>query len=113
MIDIHRGDVCLVNLTSTVGSVQGGFRPVVVVQNETGNHYSPTVLVVPLTSKYKKPLPTHVYLPIGSGNLKVDSTALTEQVQTIDKNQIERVVGTLSSNHIEAIDNAIRISLAL
>lgn len=113
MIDVHRGDVCLVNLTSTVGSVQGGFRPVVVVQNETGNHYSPTVLVVPLTSQHKKSLPTHVFLPVGSGNLKIDSTALTEQIQTIDKNQIERTVGTLSSNYIEAINNAIRISLAL
>lgn len=113
MIDIHRGDVCLVNLTSTVGSVQGGYRPVVVVQNDTGNHYSPTVLVVPLTSQHKKPLPTHVFIPIGIGNLKTDSTALTEQIQTVDKNQIERVVGTLSNKYIEAIDNAIRVSLAL
>ena len=110
---INRGDVCLVHFNG-IGSEQGGYRPAVVVQNNMGNRYSKTVLVMPITSKLNKTnLPTHVLLPAGEGGLKFDSLALAEQIHTVDKARIGNIIGTLSDGIVEYINRAVRISLAL
>lgn len=113
MKSINRGDICLVDFGTANGCVQGGLRPAIVVQNNVGNHFSPTVLVVPLTSNLNKPnIPTHVLIPVGSG-LRTNSLALAEQIQTVNKTQISKIIGFLNSILIDEIEHAIRISLAL
>ena len=110
---MNRGDICLVDFGATQGNVQGGYRPAIIVQNDVGNYYSPTVLVVPITSNTRKNnLPTHVYIPEGCGGLRTNSLALAEQIQTVNKTQIYKVVGNLGS-YLAKIDDAIKISLAL
>ena len=114
MYEVRRGDVCLIDLGAPQGCIQGGLRPAIVVQNDIGNQYSPTVLVAPVTSQLRKAnIPTHVFLPHGSGGLKSDSLVLLEQIQTINKNQIVRTIGALDQKQIIHIDNAIKVSLAL
>lgn len=110
---ICRGDVCFVEFNSNEGSIQSGARPAVVVQNNIGNKYSPTVLVVPLTSKSKKPLPTHVILPRGEAGLPQQSTLMAEQIQVVNKTQIKSFIGTLSERCIKQMNEAVRASLAL
>lgn len=110
---MNRGDICLVDFGMTQGSIQGGHRPAVVVQNNVGNQYSPTVLVVPLTSNTNKTnIPTHVYIPKGCGGLKTNSLALAEQIQTVNKTQITRTLGNLGA-YINNVEAAIKVSLAL
>lgn len=95
----------------TVGSEQGEIRPVLVVQNNIGNKFSPTVTIVPLTSRTKNNLPTHVV--INESFLPMLSTALVEQIRTIDKSRLIKYMGKLSKNIISKINNAIAIQMGL
>jgi len=92
---------------------RGGVRPVLIVQNNVGNYHSPTVIVAILTSKAKKKMPTHIKIDSGEGNLSVDSTILLEQLRTIDKNRLEKYVGSISSKKMNEVNRAILISLGI
>ncbi len=111
---IRRGDVFYVNLDPTKGSEQAGTRPVLVIQNDVGNEYAPTVIIAPLTTKsFSKRYPTHANVPGGTSGLKVDSTVLLSQIRTIDKTRLERKLGRLSSVLMREVDEAIKNSLGL
>lgn len=109
---ITRGTICMARLVSVEGShVQGGIRPVIVVRNNLGNKYSPTVQVIPLTSKVKKLLPVHTTIE-GFGLAK-RSTVLTEQIQTIDKINIISIIGIVDKATIKRINLCIMIQLGM
>lgn len=110
-IKIKRGDVWVADLRGNIGSEQGEARPVVVVQNNVGNRFSPTVTIVPLTSKLKTNLPTHVL--INDLFLTSPSIALVEQIRTIDKSRLMKHLGTLNTNIMNKIDKAIAIQMGL
>ena len=102
----------MAGLDPVVGSEQGGYRPVVVIQNDTGNLHAPTVIVVPLTGSAQKPdLPTHVRIPAGQAGLWRDSTALCEQLRTLEKTRLGRRLGALEPEALRLIDSALRVSL--
>lgn len=102
----------MAGLDPVVGSEQGGYRPVVVIQNDTGNLHAPTVIVAPLTASAQKPdLPTHVRLPAGQAGLWRDSIALCEQLRTLEKTRLGRRLGTLEPAALRALDGALRVSL--
>ena len=110
---IKRGDLYYADLDPTIGSEQDGFRPVLVVQNNIGNAHSPTVVIVPLTTKTKKNnLPTHVLIPAGNG-LEEDSTVLTEQIRTIDRSRLGEFIGRLDGRLQTKIDKALAVSIGL
>lgn len=109
---IKRGDLIYLNFDPIVGSEQGGPRPAVVVQNDIGNKYSPTVIIAPITSKAKKTsLPTHVDLT--NKCLEKNSMVLLEQIKTIDKSRIESYIGTVSDDEMKLIEKALRASLGM
>lgn len=113
-MSIKRGDVFYVNLDPTKGSEQAGTRPVLVIQNDVGNEYAPTVIVAPLTTKaFAKHYPTNVNVSKGTAGLKEDSTVLLSQVRTIDKGRLERKLGHLPAPLLREVDGAIKISLGL
>lgn len=109
-----RGDLYYADLNQYVGSEQEGNRPVVVIQNDTGNKYSSTVIVAAITSQTpsKAALPTHCYLGVESG-LERPSIILLEQLRTIDKRRLGRYIGRLSKERIEEMDRALMVSLDL
>lgn len=110
-IPIKRGDVFFADLSPVVGSEQGGMRPVLVVQNNVGNRYSPTTVIVAITGRIEKPkMPTHVGITKEDGFSK-DSVILTEQIRTIDKQRLKEKVTTLSAEKMSAVDKALRISI--
>lgn len=113
MRTIKRGDIYYADLNPAVGSEQGGIRPVLVVQNDVGNCYSPTIIIVVLTSKSKKKLPTHISIHSGEGNIAMDSTVLLEQLRTIDKFRLQKYVGSISGETMDRIDRAMLVSLGL
>lgn len=110
----RRGDIYLANLNPFVGSEQGGTRPVVVLQNNTGNFYCPTLIVAPITSKGgKKPSqPTHYYAEHIHG-LDVAGMVLLEQIKTIDKRRVKKYLGRMSGQQMDDIGEAIETSLGL
>lgn len=110
---IQRGEIYYADLDPVVGSEQGGERPVLVIQNNAGNKYSPTVIVLAITSQYhkKKRLPTHV--PIDGSGLPVNSIVLAEQVRTVDKTRLSCYVGRVSTVSMEAVDRALKISIGV
>ena len=109
---MKRGDVYMAGLDPVIGSEQGGYRPVVIIQNNTGNLYAPTVIAVPVTSSGGKPcLPTHAPLPAGEGGLWRDSIALCEQVRTLEKTRLDRYLGAVPAASMRAIEQALRVSL--
>lgn len=109
---MKRGEIYMAELDPVIGSEQGGRRPVLIVQNDRGNRYSPTVIVVPLTSSERKPgLPTHVYLPKGSGGLKKPSVVLCEQVRTLEKTRLTRYMGSLDAENLREVERALSVSL--
>ncbi len=113
-MEILRGDVFYANLNPVVGSEQGGTRPVLIIQNDIGNRYSPTVIVAAITSRIKRAkLPTHVEIDEDDSELDRDSVILLEQIRTLDKKRLERRITHLSSEIIEEVDRAIEISLGL
>lgn len=107
---VHRGDVFYADLNPVVGSEQGGVRPVLIVQNEVGNAYSPTVIVAAITSKLDKcKLPTHI--AVGGSGLEQSSIVLLEQIRTIDKKRLRGYVGRLDWQTMTQINNALAISI--
>lgn len=113
-MDIKRGDIYYADLGATVGSEQGGERPVLIIQNNVGNRHSPTVIAASITSRQNKaPLPTHVFLHAGAGNLPCDSVILMEQVRTIDKRRLKGRVGRLNKEEMAAAERAMLISLGV
>ena len=111
---IKRGDVFYVNLDPTKGSEQAGVRPVLVIQNDIGNEYAPTVIIAPFTTKsFSKRYPVNVNVSKGVAGLKEDSTALLSQIRTIDKSRLERKVGHFPISMMREVDEAIKISLGL
>ena len=111
---IKRGEIYLVNLNPVRGSEQAGHRPVVVLQNNVGNEFSPTTIVAPLTTKsFDKEYPTNVFVSKSVGNLKSDSTILLSQIRTIDKTRLEKKIGHLPDSLLQRVNAAIKVSLAL
>lgn len=109
---IKRGELYYADLSPVVGSEQGGVRPVLVVQNDVGNKYSPTVIAAAVTSKINKAkLPTHIELPSNTYGLQKDSVILLEQIRTLDKRRLKERIGELSETTMSRVDNAILISL--
>lgn len=107
--EIRRGDIYHADLNPILGSEQGGYRPVLIIQNNTGNKYSPTVIVAAITSQPKTKLPTHVPLK-GIAGLEKHSVVLLEQVRTIDKRRLDDYVGTLDRQLMLRVDKALRSS---
>ena len=112
--EIRRGDLYYAELDPIVGSEQAGTRPVLVVSNDVGNQYSPVIVIVPITSRRigKKQLPTHVEVKMPE-LLKNDSTALTEQIRTIDKLRLKEYIGSLPDCLMTAVDQALAISIGI
>lgn len=110
---VHRGEIYYADLNPVVGSEQGGIRPVLILQNEVGNWFSPTVIIAAMTARGGKAhLPTHVPVGTDSG-LRRPSLVLAEQVRTIDKSRLLERVGMLPPEKQEQVDRALRISFAL
>lgn len=109
-----RGDLYFANLNPVVGSEQGGFRPVLILQNDVGNRFSSTVIVASVSSKpdKKRRLPTHCYIQEMEG-LKHPSVVLLEQLRTIDKSRLKRFIGTMDADRMEEIDRALGVSVGL
>ncbi len=112
---IKRGDMYYADLSPVIGSEQGGVRPVLIVQNDTGNKYSPTVIAAAITSQTgKNRLPTHIQIGTNGGGLKSDSIVLAEQIRTIDKSRLKEKIGHIDDNSImNKVNNAIGISFGL
>ncbi|MBO5413836.1 MAG: type II toxin-antitoxin system PemK/MazF family toxin [Clostridia bacterium] len=112
---IKRGDMFYADLSPVVGSEQGGIRPVLVIQNNIGNKYSPTVIVSAITSQLSKnKLPTHIELDSEEFGLKADSIILTEQIRTIDKSRLKEKIGHINDAKVMSqIDNALGVSFGL
>ncbi len=113
---VKRGDMFYADLSPVVGSEQGGIRPVLIIQNDTGNKYSPTVIAAAITSQTgKTKLPTHI--EIGSSNgigLKSDSVVLTEQIRTIDKSRLKEKIGHINDENVmKKINGALGVSFGL
>lgn len=111
---IRRGDIYYADLRPVVGSEQGGIRPVLVIQNDTGNRHSPTVIVAAITSKMNKAkLPTHVELSTRQCQIVKDSVILLEQLRTIDKQRLRDKVCHLDERLLAKVNEALRVSLEL
>ena len=108
---IKRGDIYYADLSPVIGSEQGGQRPVLILQNDTGNKFSPTVIVAAITSQTDKVrLPTHIKIEAKDNGLMRKSVVLLEQVRTIDKSRLEQYVGSLPKDVMEQVDDALRVS---
>ena len=113
-MSIKRGDIYYADLSPVVGSEQGGIRPVLIVQNDVGNRYSPTVIAAAITSRQSKAnLPTHIPIDAGGCGLQKDSVVLLEQVRTIDKQRLRERMGSVDEASMNRVDNAISISFGL
>ena len=109
MYEVRKGEIYYADLSPVVGSEQGGIRPVVILQNDKGNHYSPTTIIAAVTSRRKKKyLPTHI--EIKNPKLKRKSVVMLEQIRTIDKDRLLEYVGKVDDNTIQKIDKAVKIS---
>ena len=113
-MNIKRGDIFYADLSPVVGSEQGGIRPVLIVQNNVGNKFSPTVIAAAITSQINKArLPTHIELSAQSFGLTKDSVILLEQIRTIDKRRLKEKMGHLDDESMSEINNAIAVSFGL
>lgn len=109
---IRRGEVYYADLSPVIGSEQGGVRPVLIIQNDVGNKYSPTVIACAITSQLgKAKLPTHIELSAEKYNLPKNSVALLEQIRTLDKRRLKDKVTTLSPDKMREVNKALLISL--
>ena len=111
MKEVKRGELYYAHLPINVGSEQSGKRPVVIIQNDRGNEYSPTTIVALITSQNKKYLPTHV--KIRNKVLPYNSIIMAEQVRTVDKSRLSNYIGKMTDNEIECLNKALSISLSL
>ena len=113
-MQVKRGDIYYADLSPVVGSEQGGIRPVLIIQNDVGNRYSPTVICAAITSRMNKAkLPTHIEIDSRRCQIMKDSVILLEQIRTIDKQRLKDMIGHLDKERRRRVDEAIRISLAL
>ncbi|MBQ9228027.1 MAG: type II toxin-antitoxin system PemK/MazF family toxin [Eubacterium sp.] len=113
-MNVKRGDIFYADLSPVVGSEQGGVRPVLIVQNDVGNRYSPTVIAAAITSRMDKAsLPTHIAVNGGSCGLSKNSVVLLEQVRTIDKRRLRDKMGALDTTDMGKVDAALSVSFGL
>ncbi len=111
-MEVKRGDLYYADLSPVVGSEQGGVRPILIVQNNVGNRYSPTVIAAAITSQLDKAkLPTHIALPAGTFGLPKTSVVLLEQIRTLDKRRLKEKIGELPLNLMARVNEALLISL--
>lgn len=111
---VRRGDIYYADLSPVVGSEQGGLRPVLIIQNDVGNRYSPTVIAAAITSQLTKAhLPTHIDVYADRCGLARDSVVLLEQVRTIDKRRLRERIGRLSDEMMAQVNDAIQVSFGL
>ena len=109
---IKRGDILYADLNPVVGSEQGGIRPVLVVQNNVGNKYSPTLVVLPISTAKKHYLTTHIHI-CGSKTLPKDSVVLAEQIRTIDRYRLKSYMGSVDFELMEKVEKAMKISIGV
>ena len=113
-VEIKRGDVFYADLSPVVGSEQGGMRPVLIIQNNIGNHYSPTVIVAAITARISKPkMPTHVASSADKTRIEKDSVILLEQIRTIDKQRLHDRVDHLSDKFMKRVDESLKLSIGV
>ena len=113
-VGVKRGDIYYADLSPVVGSEQGGMRPVLIIQNDVGNKYSPTVIAAAITSRMSKAkLPTHIDVYAARAGLSRDSVVLLEQLRTLDKRRLKEKMGHLDEELMQEIDTAIAVSLGL
>ena len=113
-MNVRRGDIYYADLSPVVGSEQGGMRPVLIVQNDVGNKYSPTVIAAAITSKTSKSkLPTHIEVYADKYGLAKDSVILLEQIRTIDKTRLKKKMGHLDDYVMNQVNDAITVSFGL
>lgn len=111
---VKRGDIYYADLSPVVGSEQGGVRPVLIIQNDIGNRYSPTVIATAITSQINKAkMPTHIEIDAGGFGLSRDSVVLAEQIRTIDKRRLKEKIGHLDENLMDKVNEALEISFGL
>ncbi|MCD8391383.1 MAG: type II toxin-antitoxin system PemK/MazF family toxin [Firmicutes bacterium] len=111
---IKRGDIYYADLSPVVGSEQGGIRPVLIIQNDVGNKYSPTVIAAAITSKINKAkMPTHIELSARAYGLSKDSVVLLEQIRTIDKRRLREKIGHLDGDRMTNVNDALYVSFGL
>ncbi|NLY44144.1 MAG: type II toxin-antitoxin system PemK/MazF family toxin [Clostridiaceae bacterium] len=111
---VKRGDIYYADLSPVIGSEQGGIRPVLIVQNDVGNRYSPTVIAAAITSQINKAkLPTHIEINAQEYGLSRDSVILLEQIRTIDKKRLKEKIGHLDDELMEKVNEALSISFGL
>lgn len=111
---VKRGDIYYADLSPVVGSEQGGIRPVLVIQNDIGNKYSPTVIAAAITSQINKAkMPTHIELAAKDYGLNKDSVILLEQIRTIDKRRLREKIGRIDDGLMASVNNALSISFGI
>ncbi|MDO4743969.1 MAG: type II toxin-antitoxin system PemK/MazF family toxin [Clostridia bacterium] len=111
---VKRGDIYYADLSPVVGSEQGGVRPVLIIQNDIGNKYSPTVIATAITSQINKAkMPTHIELDANEYGLSKDSVVLAEQIRTIDKRRLKEKIGHLDERLMTRVNEALEISFGL
>lgn len=114
MVIVKRGDIYYADLSPVVGSEQGGIRPVLIIQNDVGNKYSPTVIAAAITSQINKAkMPTHIELKALDYGLNKDSVILLEQIRTIDKKRLREKIGHLDNSLMTTVNDALSISFGL
>ena len=112
-MNIKRGDIYYADLSPVVGSEQSGVRPILIIQNDIGNKFSPTIIGVPITSKAKVSMPTHIAIEGNKYGLEKDSIILAEQIRTLDKSRLKEKVGKLDKKILNEVKRAIEISCGL
>ncbi len=113
-MNIKRGDIYYADLSPVIGSEQGGLRPVLIVQNDVGNKYSPTVIAAAITSRMgKTKLPTHIDITGNEAGLAKDSVILLEQIRTLDKKRLKEKMGHLDEVTMNCVNGAMRVSFGL
>lgn len=111
---VKRGDIFYADLSPVIGSEQGGIRPVIIIQNDIGNKYSPTVIVSAITSQINKAkLPTHVEISSEEYGLNRDSVVLLEQIRTLDKKRLKEKIGHMTDSDMKKVNKSLLISLNL
>lgn len=111
---VKRGEIYYADLSPVIGSEQGGVRPILVVQNDVGNKYSPTIIIAAITSQINKArLPTHVEITAQDFGLPKDSVVLLEQIRTIDKKRLREKIGKFDEDMMRKVDQALRISVGV
>lgn len=111
---VKRGDIYYADLSPVIGSEQGGVRPILVIQNDVGNKYSPTIIIAAITSQINKArLPTHVEITAQDFGLPKDSVVLLEQIRTIDKKRLREKIGKFDEDMMRKVDQALKVSVGL